>query len=75
MLVFDNYFIDSGLAELWWILAGLLLAGDDPLTLNGDGPSSIGGTGKVDGGEHGCTRAEVARRRGFAASRHGAGCR
>lgn len=27
MLVFDNYFIDSGLAELWWILAGLLLAG------------------------------------------------
>ena len=27
MLIFDNYFIDSGVAELWWILAGLLFAG------------------------------------------------
>jgi hypothetical protein len=27
MLVFENYFIYPGLAELWWILAGLLFAG------------------------------------------------
>jgi hypothetical protein len=27
MLVFNNYFINPGLAELWWILAGLLFAG------------------------------------------------
>ncbi len=32
MLVVENYFIDPGLAELWWILAGLLFAGTTRLT-------------------------------------------
>jgi hypothetical protein len=31
MLVFNNYFINPGLAELWWILAGLLFAATDSL--------------------------------------------
>lgn len=30
MLVFENYFIYPGLAELWWILAALVFAGTSP---------------------------------------------
>ena len=38
MLVFENYFIDSGLAELWWILAGLLFAG---VTISSERPQPV----------------------------------
>jgi hypothetical protein len=40
MLVLDNYFINSGLAELWWILAGLLFAGV-PTILNEEGRAKV----------------------------------
>lgn len=40
MLVLDNYFINSGLAELWWILAGLLFAGV-PTILNEEGRAKL----------------------------------
>jgi hypothetical protein len=41
MLVFENYFIYPGLAELWWILAGLLFAGTTRLTLTGLKPAGV----------------------------------
>ena len=52
MLVFNNYFINPGLAELWWILAGLLFAGTTRLTQ--DRAEVRGGkppvSGRVSGG-------------------------